>query len=354
MSTTITPVAQTVMELGSLVDNLLLLLSDKEKLVIKKRFNLDGSHRNTLQEIGEEFSVTRERVRQIEKNALAKMRRNVFNTSLRNLHDFVSESVRTHGGIIRENLLQQSLREKLPASFKYNEDHVHLALVLHENLDCIGNTITFHPYVKDKSLTDYSLKYASNLLVNNLQKNGDVKKINELHGELKTVFDLNKFNLTSTKALIEIDKRLTILDEDLIGLMEWRHIRPRTLKDKILYVLRNEKKPLHFSYIVDNIKKANFDNKSVNIQAVHNELIRHNEFILVGRGIYALKEWGYEKGTVSEVIESILKEKGEMDQEAIVKAVLDKRQVKRITIILALKNNSQFERVGRKVYKLKA
>jgi len=353
MSTAINPVAQTVVELDSLVDNLLLLLSEKEKMVVKKRFNLDGSHKNTLQEIGEEFSVTRERVRQIEKNALTKMRRNVFNTSLRNLHDFVSKVVRDHGGLLREDILQSTLKEQLPASYKYDENNVHLSLVLHENLDCVGNTITFHPYLKEKNITDYSLKHASNLLVNDLQKSGEVRKIEELHNGLKTVFDLAKFDLTSAKSLIEIDKRLTVLDENLIGLMEWRHIRPRTLKDKILFVLRNEKKPLHFTYIVESITKANFDNKSVNLQAVHNELIRHNEFILIGRGIYALKEWGYENGTVSEVIENILKEKSEMDQEEIVKAVLERRQVKRITIILALKNSSKFERVGRKVYKFK-
>jgi hypothetical protein len=40
---------------------------------------------------------------------------------------------------------------------------------------------------------------------------------------------------------------------------------------------------------------------------VHNELIRNKDFVLVGRGIYALKEWGYEPGTVSHVIEAILK-----------------------------------------------
>jgi hypothetical protein len=95
-----------------------------------------------------------------------------------------------------------------------------------------------------------------------------------------------------------------------------------------------------------------FDSKRVNLQAVHNELIRCSDFVLIGRGIYALKEWGYQSGTVLEVIESVLKDAKEMEQEEIVKAVLERRQVKRITILLALKNAAKFTRVGRKQYRL--
>ena len=69
------PVVTTLIELPSLVDNLLLLLSDKEKTVIKKRFGLNGKGKFTLESIGREFSVTRERVRQIENHSLATIRK---------------------------------------------------------------------------------------------------------------------------------------------------------------------------------------------------------------------------------------------------------------------------------------
>ena len=111
---------------------------------------------------------------------------------------------------------------------------------------------------------------------------------------------------------------------------------------------------MHFVDICEKITEADFDNRRVNLQAVHNELIRHEQFILIGRGIYALVEWGYERGTVAEVVEKILTEKGELSQDEIVDAVLEKRQVKKITIVLALKNDSKFVRVGRKRYKIKA
>lgn len=353
-STQIAPVVQTITELPGLVENLLLLLSDKEKVVIKKRFDLAGSGKSTLEEIGQEFSVTRERVRQIEKNALIKMKRNVFNTALKSLHEFVGNVVRTHGGLMKTEILFQELANILPKGFKLDTGKLNLSLVLHENIESIGNTINFYPYVRDKALPDYSLKYASGHLINQLHKYGDVKKLDKIHEDLKSKLQEVDFDLPKIKSLIFIDKRLTLLDGDLVGLLEWRHIHPRTLRDKILFILRNEKNPVHFSEIAEKISKANFDNRKVNLQAVHNELIRHDHFVLIGRGIYALAEWGFERGTVAEVIEKILKEHKELDQDKVIDLVLKQRKVKKITIILALKNGKKFARVGRRIYKLKA
>lgn len=351
---TSTSVAQTLVELPALVENLLLLLSEKEKSVITRRFDLGVGRKYTLEEIGKDFAVTRERIRQIEKNALSKMKRNVFNTSLKNIHDYVSVVLRENGGLIREDLLQRELVSVLPDKGTVNENNVHFSLVLHDAMECVGNTVIFHPYVRGNALSDYSLKFASNHLVNQLHKYGDVKGAEKVHDDLKSVFTDIGLDLKMMRSLVRIDKRVTLLDDDFIGLMEWRHIHPRTLRDKILYVLRNEGVPMHFGRIADRISDSNFDNRSINLQAVHNELIRHDSFVLIGRGIYALNEWGYERGTVAEVIEKLLREKGEMSQDEIVDSVLKRRQVKKITIVLALKNNLQFERVGRKRYRLKA
>ena len=344
----------TLIEVGSIVKNLLLLLSEKEKTVIVKRFNLDNSRKHTLEEIGKEFSVTRERIRQIEKNALAKMRRNVFNTALTHIHKFSDSHVSECGGIIREDLLISKLLSNVPGrDGQVDTNALRLALFLHDSLECIGNTIDFYPYVKNKNIPDFSLKTLSHKAVNQLHKYGDVKPLSRLERDLESLLKGASLTGKSFKSLMEIDKRTKIIDEDKIGLYEWRHIHPRTLRDKILFILRAGKNPMHFLDIADKISERNFDNRRVNVQAVHNELIRHPQFVLIGRGIYALKEWGYEKGTVAEVIKRVLKEKGELSQEQIMKEVLKQRQVKEITIILALKNNVCFERTGRKVYKLK-
>lgn len=348
-----TPVVKTLNELTGLVDNLLLLLSEKEKAVIKKRFALAGQKKHTLEEIGQDFSVTRERIRQIEKNALNKMKRNVFNTALKDLHQFVFGLVKKNGGLVRKDILINELTTLLPGK-QVDTGSLDLSFVLHEELECVGNTIDFHPYVREKDLTDYALKNVSNQLVNKLHKHGDVRSLMKIQDELKSVLTDADFDLLKVKSLIDIDKRLTLLENDLVGLMEWRHIHPRTLRDKILYILRNEEKPMHFMDLAKRISEAMFDNREVNLQAVHNELIRHEQFVLIGRGIYALSEWGYERGTVAEVIEKILKEKKELAQEEIINLVLKQRQVKKITIVLALKNHKKFSRTGRKRYQLKA
>lgn len=345
-------VVKTLTEIDDTVSNLLLLLSEKEKQVILKRFDLQNSGKHTLEEIGQEFSVTRERVRQIERNALAKMKRNVFNTTLRSLHDFIGNILKLHGGIIKEEDLFSIISSVLPANTTIEKPATHLAFVLNDSVECVGNTILFHPYIKDKNIPDYSLKFVSNKMVNQLQKSGDLLKVDNLYNEvLPSVSELD-LNQTKLRSLISIDKRITLINGDLVGLLEWRHINPRTLREKIFYVLRKESKPMHFNAISDKIMDEKFDKRSVNIQAVHNELIRHEQFVLIGRGIYALSDWGYERGTVSEVVENLLKENGEMNVEDIIDKVLEKRQIKRITILLALKNNEKFLRVGRKRYSL--
>jgi hypothetical protein len=135
--------------------------------------------------------------------------------------------------------------------------------------------------------------------------------------------------------------------------MKWRHVNPRTIRDKIFFVLRESGKPLHFVDISNEIVKAQFDRKSLNHQAIHNELIRNDEFVLIGRGIYALKEWGYSVGTVADIIISILQKHGSLSQDDIIAEVLKQRQVKPITIILNLKSKDTFTRIGRFQYALK-
>lgn len=61
-------------------------LSDREQKIIKLRFGLDGGRPHTLEEVGAEFAVTRERIRQIEAKALVKLRRN---KETEKLHDFL-------------------------------------------------------------------------------------------------------------------------------------------------------------------------------------------------------------------------------------------------------------------------
>ena len=68
------------------MDEALKRLDPREEQVIRMRFGLDGQNPQTLEEVGKEFNVTRERIRQIEAKALRKLRR----FAKGQLHDFLN------------------------------------------------------------------------------------------------------------------------------------------------------------------------------------------------------------------------------------------------------------------------
>ncbi len=157
---------------------------------------------------------------------------------------------------------------------------------------------------------------------------------------------------TMIRSLLAVDKRLKKIPEGW-GLMSMRWVNPKSIRDKALIVLRKENKPLHFKDLADKIKDYSFDSKDVTTQAVHNELIRYDQFVLMGRGLYALKEWGYDHGTVADVLKSVLKKSGRpMTKQEIINDVLKQRKVKLGTISLNLQNTKIFKRLDRAVYTL--
>ena len=117
--------------------------------------------------------------------------------------------------------------------------------------------------------------------------------------------------------------------------------------------MKKEAKPMHFTEIAKKINEAGFDKKQAYPATIHNELILDDKYVLVGRGIYALKEWGYQPGVVIDVITEVLEEASEpLTKEEIIKRVLEKRIVKKSTIQLALMNKDKFAKVGRNKYQL--
>ena len=68
------------------VKDMLSSLTDREQKIIKLRFGLEDGKSHTLEEVGQEFSVTRERIRQIEAKALGKLRKH---RDAKKLHDYI-------------------------------------------------------------------------------------------------------------------------------------------------------------------------------------------------------------------------------------------------------------------------
>ncbi len=155
------------------------------------------------------------------------------------------------------------------------------------------------------------------------------------------------------RSVLTLSKNIIRTEEGHLGLSHWREINPKSIRDKTYYILRKHQKPLHFEAIAQHIESLDQNKKKVTKQAVHNELIRDERFVLIGRGIYALREWGYKNGVVEEVIEEILITADKpMHKDDIIKEVKKQRIVKETTILLNLQKD-KFIRVARATYTVK-
>ncbi len=137
------------------------------------------------------------------------------------------------------------------------------------------------------------------------------------------------------------------------GLRDWPEINPSTVRDKIYLVLKKKGAPLHFEDIAEHINKAGFDARVALAPTVHNELIKDDRFVLVGRGVYGLREHGYEPGTAREVIARILKGNGPLRPTDVVSAVNRQRFFKPNTILINLQNRNYFERMSDGRYRVR-
>ena len=338
--------------LTEIIEDMFMVLTAKEKEVIIKRFSLDNKPKQTLEKIGQSFSVTRERIRQIEKIALGKLRRTVETTKLHQINKIAREILEKNGGLLLEDKLVSETLNRILSGQTVDSNIIKLALNINPEIVKMEKTNLFRPFWR---LNTIPLEMVKNIIdggIAILNKKADVMADEQISA---TIIDYSektrKAEGTLVLSSLEVDKRIKRIKEGF-GLVSWRHINPRSIRDKAYIVLKKGSNPLHFVEIANKIAESGFDKKVVTTQAVHNELIRYDQFVLVGRGLYALKEWGYKKGTVADVIEDLLKKKSPMTKQEIIAGVLKQRQVKKGTISLNLQKNPKFVRVGRAVYKI--
>ena len=327
--------------------SLKIIEQDREKEIISRRFGLNG-RKETLEQIGEMLSITRERVRQLEKAILIRLQISAEENQIPELA--AAEKV-----LIR-NLTEMGRVAKLDAL----ADKVYGRETTASERAGIYFIATFA-----KSLTIVEENDRYNVAVG-IAEYGNSKKIRDRVDEIVKIIRENKKPMT----LDELDNKLNYEHPDHIravasiskllatlngfwGLAKWPSVNPKNIRDKIFVILESKKKPMHFSEIAKEIKESNFKRKNVTIQAIHNELIKDPRFVLIGRGIYALSSWGYKKGTISDIIKSILEHAEKpLTREEIVKHVLKVRKVKETTILLNLQNKKLFKKVGKNSYTL--
>lgn len=319
---------------------LLGVLSDRARDVIVKRYGLgDKTKRMTLEAIGEQYDITRERVRQIENYALATIRKSDAYAKEAAIFNQLKEEMLFFGGIVSEEEFLDHL-SKDPAM----RNHFHFLLVVGETFEKRKEDDHFvHRWHVDMELAG-KIEAALQHLYENLADEELVSEGEIVKNFLAHVQDLSDHyqNEEMIKRWLSISKKIGSNPLGEWGPTSSTSITPKGIRDYAYLAIRHHGSPLHFTEVAKRI--AELFGKKAHIATTHNELIKDPRFVLVGRGLYALSEWGYVEGVVRDVIKKILKEHGGLSRDEIIDKVLKERYVKPNTILVNLQDDEYFER----------
>ena len=315
-------------------------LQDRASDVIMNRFGLtsDGK-KKTLEEIGKKYNITRERVRQVEDAALALIKKSNAYKGEQAVFEELKQLIHKLGSIVAEHELLSYISKD-----QTTQNHIHFFLVLGDAFKKYREDEHFHArWSVDDAMTDKvhdSLKklYAS-------LKDEDLVPETEM---IKKFFDQMK-DFAEQYKNEEVARRWLSMSKSVAKnpLGEWGkasspNIRTRGVKDYAFLVMRRHGSPMHFREVADAISKT--FGKKTHYATCHNELIKDSRFVLVGRGMYALAEWGYKTGIAREVIQDILRREGPLSKDEVVKKMMKERYFKKNTILVNLANPKDFKK----------
>lgn len=319
---------------SNICSNLLKGLPQRTVNVIERRFGLKNG-KETLEGIGKDIGITRERVRQIESCGLSTIKERVENCQ--DLFKYFKGNIEKFGDVKREDIFLGYL------AGEKDRGRVSLLLALSDDIERIPEKDDFYACWAKKDNALNRAKKTVNLVSKQLRKEKRTLSLDE-------IYDYNKESgVFSTKqaleSYLEVSKKIENNYEGRFGLSNWLEVNPRGIKEKAYLVLRKQDEPLHFTKVAEYIEKLPLSSnpRPVHTATVHNELIKDSRFVLVGRGLYALKEWGYEPGVIKDIIYKVLKESGKpLSREEIMKKVSEQRIVKENTVFLNLQNKDCF------------
>ncbi len=335
------------MKIQQLVDSLLKPLPKRQANVIEGRYGLVNGKELTLAALGSQLNVTRERVRQIQNLAAVELRANRAKNGLGEFAQLVRAHLDAVGGVRTNDNLLVDLRA-------LTDDH--------GDAKTINHRLSFLLEASDAATLDRPDKHCHAFWYLGVKERGDAVHfidtfVKSLAGKKEAVLGENKFNELFTEAttlckctelraanLMTISKKFASNAYGEMGLTAWAEVNPKTARDWAYLVLKRAKAPLHFTEIANHINGVR-TRKKTNFQTVHNELIKDNRFVLVGRGTYGLREFGLVEGTAREVMSAMFKERGAMHAREVVQLVLEKRIFKENTLLLNLQKKDYFKRL---------
>ncbi len=327
---------------------LLSVLSDRGRDVITGRYGLGvETKKMTLESIGKKYNITRERVRQIENHSIANIRKSKEYEKEKEIFREVRTNIQKLGGIISEHDL---LTELSPD--KSTQNHIHFLLVVGEEFKKHKEDDEFKArWHIDHKLAD-KIHDSLRKIYTDLEDDAIVPESKIIDSFLSYIRDVSEEykNEEVIKRWLWMSKNL---DKNPLG--EWgksksSNINARGVRDYAFLVIRKHGSPIHFREVARLISEV--FNKKAHVATTHNELIKDPRFVLVGRGLYALAEWGYMSGVVKDVIKKILEKEGPLTKEKIIEKVLKERYVKPNTIIVNLQNTKFFKKDKQARYSL--
>lgn len=325
---------------NNVTKKLIVVLPDRARDIILARYGLGkNNEKMTLEAIGNLYGITRERVRQIENHSFNVIRKSEVYEEQELSFNELEKAIASLGGVIAEDQLLSSLTDnerlqnhilfllELGRNFKkkkedkYLKNHWYIEENLHSEI---------HKAIKNlyESLSDEELVAESEMIDRFLE---NVRGVSEDYR-----------NAEIARRWLGVAKHI---DRNPLG--EWGratspNVRVKGMRDYAYLVIRKHGSPMHFREVAQKIEEV--FGKKAHIATTHNELIKDPRFVLVGRGLYALREWGYMTGVVKDVIKKILKKEGPLSREEIVDKVMKERYVKGNTILVNLQDADVFGR----------
>ena len=315
-------------------------LPDRSQDVIIKRYGLGGdTSKMTLEAIGAKYGITRERVRQIEENSLSSIRKSdqflEYKNTFEELHNVIVEL----GGLLSEEDLLDHL-----STNESVRNHIHFMLVLGNEFKRFKENDNFvHRWTIDSDLAR-KVEGSISKLYKSLDKDSIVSESEIIEVFLDYLEDIaSKYkNEATLKRWLNVSKNIGRNPLEEWGRTDSPNINVKGIRDYAFLVIRQHGSPIHFREVADQINQL--FNKKAHVATCHNELIKDPRFVLVGRGLYALKDWGYATGVVRDVISDILRRNGPLTKEEIINKVLKERYVKENTIMVNLQNPKHFKK----------
>jgi hypothetical protein len=322
------------------VKNLLKSLQERPREVLIKRYGLGKENEKmTLESIGKIYGITRERVRQIENYAISNIQKSKEHEAEASAFAELEKAIHSMGGIIAEEDLLDSVSKDISI-----QNHVYFLLILGRAFKWQKEDDSFKHrwHVSDEH--SKKIEEALRKLYKGLKDDDIIPESEIIESFLKHLEDINDGfrNEEILKRWLSISKNIGKNPLGEWGISQSPNIKAKGMRDYAYLVIRKHGSPIHFREVAKNIEKM--FNKKAHVATTHNELIKDSRFVLVGRGLYALSEWGYMSGVVKDVIKKVLEKNGPLTKKEVIDKVMKERYVKENTILVNLQNPKFFKK----------